>query len=230
MICVVHQDPGQAVEQGQVCPGCTQRIRRHLADILDLYMRLDLRPGSSAGQPRVSGSREAPLPLRVDALDLTMPARGGTVHDQRGDQIGHVPVASILDQWVDDWREHRARGERRPEPPTVAVLVGWLDVRLDDACQDHPAIDEFAAGMRQLRADLRREVGDVDPGPRRRAWPCPGCGQLALVADEDHVRCAVCEWAGRPVVDERIAALNVTHCGCGAVLLDPNARRRRPNG
>jgi hypothetical protein len=24
--------------------------------------------------------------------------------------------------------------------------------------------------------------------------------------------------------------LNVTHCGCGAVLLDPNARRRRPNG
>ena len=49
--------------------------------------------------PRVSGSREAPLPLRVDPLDLMMPARVAAVHDVLGDQIGQISVASALEIW-----------------------------------------------------------------------------------------------------------------------------------
>lgn len=171
---------------------------------------------TSSGTPRVSGSREAPLPLRVDVLDLTMPARGGTVHDLHGDQIGHVAVASVLDQWVEDWREHRDRGERRPEPPTVVVLVDWLGKRLGDACDDHPAIDEFAADVRRLCRVLRMVTGDGPARPERLPAPCPGCDLLALTRDHAGVRCRACgedwtegqyaEWVGRLVRDARMAA------------------------
>jgi hypothetical protein len=213
-ICIVDQS--REVETGQVCPGCTHRIACDLHDIADLYARISLRPVTGNTGPRVSGSREAPLPLRVDALDLTMPARGGTVHDLHGDQTGHIAVASVLDQWIDDWRDHRGKGERRPEPPTVIVLVGWLSVRLDDACGDHPAVDEFAADMRRLRRVLRMVVGDGPARPERLPAPCPACDLLALTRDHDGVRCRACErwwsegqyaeWVGQLARSARMAA------------------------
>jgi hypothetical protein len=216
MICVYCQHPDREVETGQVCPGCAHRIACDLRDIADLYVQVSVYPGSGATGPRVSGSREAPLPLRVDALDLTMPARGGTVHDLHGDQIGHVAVASVLDQWVEDWREHRDRGERRPEPPTVVVLVDWLGKRLGDACDDHPAIGEFAADVRRLCRVLRMVTGDGPARPERLPAPCPGCDLLALTRDHAGVRCRACgedwtegqyaEWVGRLVRDARMAA------------------------
>jgi hypothetical protein len=216
MICVCCQNPDREVQTGQVCPRCAHRIACDLRDIADLYVRISLWPDTGATGPRVSGSREAPLPLRVDALDLTMPARGGTVHDPHGDQAGHVAVASVLDQWVEDWRQHRAAGERRPGPPTVVVLVDWLGIRLTDACHDHPAVDEFAADMRRLRRVLRVVVGDGPARPERLSAPCPGCDLLALTRDHDWVRCQGCgewwteeqytEWVGRLARSARMAA------------------------
>jgi hypothetical protein len=216
VICVCCQHPDRDVETGQVCPGCAHRIACDLRDIADLYVQVSVYPGSGATGPRVSGSREAPLPLRVDALDLTMPARGGTVHDLHGDQIGHVAVASVLDQWVEDWREHRGKGERRPEPPTVVILAAWLGLRLGDACDDHPAIDEFAADVRRLCRVLRMVTGDGPVRPERLPAPCPGCDLLALTRDHAGVRCRACgedwtegqyaEWVGRLVRDARMAA------------------------
>jgi len=222
-VCVVAQNPNHHVEHGQVCAGCTQRIRCDLDDIVHLYLRLDLQPGSGNHGPRVTGSREAPLPLRVDALDLTMPARGegltavGKEPDPDGVplQVGQPSVASTLDLWVRDWREVRDRGEGLPTP-TVAVLVGWLTVRLDWACDEHPAVDEFAGEIRRLRNTLRREVGDVDPRPERLPAPCPACDLLAMVRDSDGVRCRNCrtelgddeyaDWVGRLARDARMAA------------------------
>jgi hypothetical protein len=216
MICVVCANPDRDVETGQVCPGCAHRIACDLRDIADLYVHVSLWPGSGNAGPRVSGSREAPLPLRVDALDLTMPARGGTVHDMHGDQTGHIAVASILDQWVEDWRDHRGKGERRPEPPSVIVLTDWLGKRLDDACHDHPAIDEFAADMRRLRRTLRMVTGDGPVRPERLTGPCPGCDQLTLVKDDGDIRCRACwvalsqdeydQWVGALVRSARMAA------------------------
>lgn len=213
--CVVCQNPDRQVEHGQVCPGCAHRIACDLRDIADLYVRLSLLPAVNPGRVRVTGSREAPLPLAVDVLDLTMPARGGTIHDQHGDQTGYIPVASELDQWVDDWREHLGRGERRPEPPTVVVLADWLGKRLDD-CLDHPAIDEFALDMRRLRQTLRRVSGDGPARPERLPAPCPRCDVIALVRDGDEVRCRMCPermgedeyatWVGRLAQSARMAA------------------------
>lgn len=213
MICVVDQH--REVEAGQVCPGCAHRIACDLHDIPDLYARISLLPSTGAAGPRVTGSREAPLPLRVDALDLTMPARAGSVHDLHGDQTGHIAVASILDSWVDDWRGQRGKGEGRPEP-YVAVLAGWLGVRLAEACADHPAVDEFAADMRRLVRSIRAVIGDAPVRPERLTAPCPGCDLLALVRVDDSVRCRACptwltgeqyaEWVGALVRSARVAA------------------------
>lgn len=215
MICVVCQHPDRQVETGQVCPGCAHRTACDLRDIADLYAQISLEPSISAAGPRVSGSREAPLPLRVDALDLTMPARAGTIHDEHGDQCGHIAAASILDSWVDDWRSHRGKGEGRPLP-TVVILADWLGVRLADACQDHPAIGAFADDMRRLRRALRAVIGDGPVRPERLPAPCPGCDLLALVRDHDGVRCRNCrgwwtfeqytEWVGQLVRGAKAAA------------------------
>jgi hypothetical protein len=136
----------------------------------------------------VTGSREAPLPLSVDVLDLMAPARYGTVHVPRDpdtdlplyeDQIGYQPVATVLGSWVRDWRDLRDRGERLPADE-IPVLASWLRVRLEWAADSHPAIDEFVTEIRGLRGALKSLTGERPPKPVRIWTPCSGCGQLSL--------------------------------------------------
>ena len=185
-------------ERASVCNGDRLWLDRTLTEIVELYALLpaNLLPGQAHGQ-RVSGSREAPLPLRVDPLDLMMPARVGIVHDLWRDQTGQVSVATILDLWVRDWRDVRDRGEGLPVP-TVLELTRWLGNRLDWACDDHPAVDEFAGEMRRLRGGLAAVVGVKSD--RVYVGPCPitddkgTCG-AALTADPylDIIRCPRCD-------------------------------------
>lgn len=167
--CVVCQR--QPPERPMVCEGCRQRVIDHLRQIVDLYATLPamLEPGASTGQ-RVSGSREAPIPVRLDPLDLSLPLRGSqAVRDPYGDQTGMVPVVWRLDSWARDWQTTLVPDQRLPVP-TVATLAGWLRDRLDLACRHHPAVDEFAAEMRQTVAALDQALGRVPPKPE----PCCG--------------------------------------------------------
>lgn len=154
---------------GVVCTRCRGRVDGNLGGIVDMYATLPehMERGRAPGQ-RVSGSREAPLPLLVDALDLSMPAPTGRrlwthVRDDRGDQGGRPSVAGVLDSWVREWRSLRAMREHAPVP-TVAELVGWLRNRLDWVCDrddadDVYAISDFAAEMRELHSALRAVCG-----------------------------------------------------------------------
>jgi hypothetical protein len=223
MICAVGQHPDREVEASQVCAGCIHRIACDLRDVADLYVRISLRPAAGAAGPRVSGSREAPLPLHLDALDLTMPARaeGLTAAGREPDpggvplQVGYLSVASVLDLWVRDWRETRQRGEGLPAP-TAVILADWLGKRLDWACAEHPAIAEFAGEIRQLRSTLHALTGDSPARPERLPAPCPGCDLLALIRDHAGVRCRACgewwtegqyhEWLGQLARSARMAA------------------------
>lgn len=165
---------------GYVCEGDRTWLHTAMVEIPKLYGRLpaSLAAGGNAAE-KVSGSREAPLPLRVDVLDLMLPSDlDPLVPDVRGtvyidDQAGRVSVATVLDGWVRDWCEVRESGEGLPVP-TVAVLAGWLDVRLDWACDDHPAIDEFAKEIRDLLAAMRAAVGES--GDKMVLGPCPAMG------------------------------------------------------
>src|SRR5690349_5652729 len=156
-LCVVCQR--RQFDRAQVCQGDRIWLDRTLLEIVELYALLpaNLAPGRHHGQ-RVSGSREAPLPLRVDPLDLLMPARAATVHDTYRDQVGQVSIASVLDSWVRDWRDVRDRGEGLPTP-TVVDLARWLGNRLEWAADLHPAVDEFAAELRKMRGGLAAVVG-----------------------------------------------------------------------
>ena len=135
---------------------------------------------------RVGGSREAPLPLRVDPLDLTLPARVATVHDGYGDQAGNLPVASVLDSWARDWADVRNMRETLPDP-TVVELGRWLGNRHPWAADTHPAVDEYATELRRLNATVRAVVGIKSD--RVYVGPCPvtdergSCG-AALTADQ----------------------------------------------
>lgn len=186
-----------------VCTGCRTQVRIELSEIPDLYARLDsARAGSGAG-PKVSGSREAPVPVSLDAVDLSAPARAGSVGVRhRGDwstkggdpdQVGYLPVATELDTWVRDWISHDwCPGDHLPAP-TVAILAGWLRVRLDDACDRHPAIDEFAATVKSVRRALTRSIGELRHVDRLPA-PCPTCDLTTLIRRDGaaYVECTSC--------------------------------------
>jgi len=207
--CVVCQLPNRTPERGQVCEPDRARIGRNLRDIGDLYQRIDLQPGRAASGSRPTGKPGSRMPLAVDPLDLTMPARIGSVSDSFGDQIGHDSVASVLDSWVRDWCEVRDRGERLPIP-TVAVLVDWLFKRLGWACDEHGAIDEFAGEVKHLCSTLRAVCGETEPRPERLWVPCPRCDLLALrrtPGDAYPIRCASCPYAGTEDEYERYTKL-----------------------
>lgn len=150
----------------QCCAGCQRKLLHQLNDTVDLYAMLPafLAPGSSAGAPKVSGSREAPLPLRLDVLNLLGAAAGGTVHDPHGDQTGTTPVVERLHSWERDWRETRGLSPGKG-PATVTSCTGFLRAQLDWAAREHPAIVEFATELRELVSELRVATGDPRPKP-----------------------------------------------------------------
>lgn len=164
------------------------------------------RISGTATAGRVSGTPEAPVPVNLDLVDLTAPARAGSYlphanaelhavaaivtrtrtlerHEyaaQWTDQIGHLSVATTLDAWVRDWRGHRTKREGWPAA-TVGDMAGWLGDRLDDACDDHPAVDEFAADISDVHAALRGVLGLIGPWPELlRGVPCRRCDTAAL--------------------------------------------------
>jgi hypothetical protein len=138
-----------------------------------------------------------------------MPARIGGVHEPpctckeprpecrfghpHGDQAGHISVATLLDSWVRDWRDVLRLHEGLPTP-TVMVLSTWLSNRIDRACADHPAIDEFAAEIRDLVRSLRRVTGVSEVRPEHLDVPCRRCDLLDLhrLPGEDRVECSSC--------------------------------------
>jgi hypothetical protein len=201
-LCVVDQY--RTYEREHVCQACRHRLDALLTEIGDLAAMLpdQLEPGVS-GEPRVSGTREAPLPLRADVLDLTLPAnqgsRGPMVRGALGldpDQVGDLSVATELDTWARDWLNTGAPG--RLPVPTVPSLIGWLRIRLEWACDEHERVGEFAEDVGDMVRRLRRAVGQV--GDRKRVGRCPvtddegrSCG-ATLTADPwiDIIECPRC--------------------------------------
>ncbi|MEV4970608.1 hypothetical protein [Streptomyces scopuliridis] len=186
------------------CRHCTDRIDgqlRALAGPDGLYARLSaqLAPGAGNGGPAVSGSRAAPVPLRLEVLNL-MTAGG--------------PILGPLETWVRDWREHgRAEVcEAGTLQQRVDHAVRTLRFNLEWAAANHPAIDEFAGEIGQMRRQCEGQVTGEKP-PRRIPVACP-CGQVLRVAlDTAGERCPGCgeqyghtEVLRLPMAERRAAA------------------------
>jgi hypothetical protein len=188
----------------QACRPCTDRVDlnlRSLAGPDGLYARLSgrLMPGSGSGGPSVSGSRTAPLPLRLEPLSLL--ARGG--------------VVTILQTWLIDW--HETLDYRHPRwdgdlQQQCDQAVHRLRVLLPWAADAHPAFEEFARETGQLRRQCEAQVTGEKP-PMRVPVGCP-CGQtLRVTLDSPGARCPNCstsyghtELMGLPLAERRTAA------------------------
>lgn len=174
-----------------VCRICEQRIGRDLTALAGpggLYARLCLRiyPSRRGDGPAVSGTASRGMPPNAEVLSLT--ANGG--------------IVSMLETWVKDWATYGlgtvGLGGRLSY--RVDRAVATLHLNLGRACGVHPAMDEFAAEIRQAR---RRCEGLItgERAPRPIPVACP-CGHILHVTIEtDGEECRGCgEWHGRQEV------------------------------
>lgn len=157
-------------------------------------------PGQS-GAPRVAGSQERPVPIRVDRFDLLAPARRSTsatrdlaYPEQDEDQVGHLSVATVLDGWCRDFAEQR----RESVPaPFVTVQCRYLADRLDWAFTDHEAVDELAKDVSDLWHALYNAAGLTKPKREHCAGiPCRSveCDLKTLwrIPGSDYIECESC--------------------------------------
>jgi hypothetical protein len=165
-------------------------------------------PGQRGGA-RVHAAPSSSPPLSLDAVDLTsgvnhaaraLLARGVLGLDD--DQVGHLSAATILHGWVRDWAEIRREGEPMP---VVREMCRWLSDRLDWACSRHPALDEFAGEVLELRGVLTALTGRAEPPPETLSAPCPGCSMLSLFRDVDLERVVCGNGCLRAWTDEEYA-------------------------
>lgn len=158
---------------------------------LERFHLLEVNAGAVPGQssaPRVRRSREAPIPINVDRLDLLGPADPRTVHNLTGDQIGYPSAATVLDGWCAMFAEEMRHSTPKPE---VATQSRWLLDRLDELFK-HPAIDECAKEIGDLWHALRRACGLTMPKPELcQGVPCRNCDLRLLfrVPGSTYIEC-----------------------------------------
>ncbi|MEU2313117.1 hypothetical protein [Streptomyces albidoflavus] len=184
--CVVCHSALWQDELGRMaCRRCTDRISADLAALPGLYVQLGgaLMPGSGAGGPAVSGSRTAPLPLRLAPLSLA--ARGG--------------VVTVLQSWLVDVHELLGYPHPRWEGDLVGQchqVVARLQLLLPWIAENHPAVDDFAHEVRRTRAECEQVITGERRG-RTVAVACPCGATLRITLDTLGRRCTCGEQYGR---------------------------------
>ena len=191
-------------EHGFACRPCVERIDRQLRALAGpegLYARLSaqLAPGAGNGGPAVSGSRTAPVPVRLEVLSL-MTAGG--------------PVLGPLETWVRDWETHGRADmcEAGTLQQRVDHAVGTLRFNLAWAAANHEAIDEFGREVALMWRACERQITGERPA-RTVPVACPCGAVLRVTLDTAGARCAGCgkqyghsDLMELPLAERRIAA------------------------
>jgi hypothetical protein len=200
------------------CGDCRLRLAAIPGEIADAYALLPplLWPGSTKGGEVRSKDPDPPMPLG-DIHDLLAdfpypqgPLRLGRLAEHAGDQVGRLPVRTTLGTWARDWVERRDVGEYGPRD-TVLSMCMWLAERTDWACDQHPAVADYAEDMQSLRGLLLALVGRPEPDERPKALPgvpCIRCRHVSLSRDHDGtVRCSWqdCMGVWKPDEYERVS-------------------------
>jgi hypothetical protein len=147
-------------------------------------------------QPSVTGSREAPLPINVDAVDLTAAPRAGAATGDPRDQVGYLSVATVLDGWARYVRNSIVPNFSLPRRD-VTHLVRFLHNQLYAMVDELPgALPGLAGDLRGLCAALRHILGDTDPPPQPllgvRCRHCQTMSTLVPWPDGRYVECRAC--------------------------------------
>lgn len=166
---------------------CEHQMRDHLVAIPGLYalMGAILMPGSVPGGGRVSGTRTAPLPARLEPLSLR--ARGGLV--------------TTLTLWETDVRTERGLSAgvvRGLSERDLSAIVLFLRAQLPWIAEKYSQAEKFATDLRDIVHDCRAAAGILPSAMRIGDCPNPladgdPCG-TALYVDPhaEEIRCWWC--------------------------------------
>ena len=182
----------------QACRPCQDRADvalRQLAGPGGLYAKLGtvLVPGRGSDVAHVSGSRSAPVPLRLEPLSLQ--ARGG--------------VVTVLQDWLVDWHEHldwrhpRWQGNLQQQCDGVVYA---LRVNLDWAAAHYPAFADFLHEVTSLVRQCERQItGERKERPIAVACPCGAV--LKVTVSTPGARCRGCntQYARTEILDLPLA-------------------------
>jgi hypothetical protein len=164
----------------RLCQGRADQALQQLPGPDGLYAQLAARlmPGHGGDSVVVSSSRTAPLPLRLEPLNLM--ARGG--------------VVTVLQEWLVDWHERlgwnhpRWNGDLQHQLDDV---VHALRVNLEWAASSHPAFNAFLADIgSQVRQCERQITGERKERPIAVACPCGAI--LRITVSTPGKRCGGC--------------------------------------
>lgn len=177
------------LETGQrLCDPCIRDMARWLGSLpAELVVLGASMQRETTGEPARGRTRSAPLPCRIDTLNLLGPAAPGDVSDEYGDQYGDLPLAAVLSGWVQLVIEERhLNGPRQWD---VLTLAAWLKPHLGWCAQW-----DWSAHLRdELHGMMRAVWGITRLRPRTRAIsrPCPRCQELSLAQTDgdQYVRC-----------------------------------------
>lgn len=132
----------------------------------------ELEPGARGTGPRVSGSKNAPIPARLGPLNDS--TNGGLVND--------------LEEWVNDWQTRgyatRCSGVRPQYRMDQAVAT--LRFNLDTAVRRHEAINSFAEEIREIRGTCEGMIVGARP-PKPLTALCH-CGTRIKFNLNTHIR------------------------------------------
>lgn len=215
VVCTVADLDRLSPPRRQTCQACAEATATTLRDFLEVLAvapRAYLRSGSAQGE-RVKGSTEKPTP-GGDTLTLLGPGRDVTIAHTAPD-IWHdddpEPAVSMLASWEDDWRDIRdddprpvqpwesskgdrrsTGGIRRPIARTIHRAVRYLSLHNDWAAEHHPAYDEYAHHLTEIKDRTERALR-VDSLVHKLPVKCPHCdGRLVRDDGADRVRCRKC--------------------------------------
>ena len=168
------------------CPECQQRMDGQLVDVLEFYALAEgeLLPGSGSG----ARGTERSLGVRLSALDFL---------------AGHDAV-TVLGLWESEWREYYDLSIQpmlaRPEP-LLARSVAFLRAWLPRACDDHPAVDDFAHELHDCWAE-GRTAARCAPASTVTSVDCP--------ADDDSHESGIC--GKRIGIDAEVRTVQCHRC------------------
>jgi hypothetical protein len=173
-VCIVRYPDCQprVSDPALACDACREALVREVVELWELAEELDLTPRAGSG-PKVSGSREAPLPVRLDVLNLVGPG-SANVRDIHGDQVGELPLAVWWAEWHGAW----------------GIALDW-----QLALAYHEAVDDFARELATMARLVRGALGISATKPEYRyGVPCRNCDVKALWSypDDNRVACRLC--------------------------------------
>jgi hypothetical protein len=190
----------------RLCQDRADHALRQLPGPVGVYAQLAKRlaPGRGGDSIVVTASRTAPLPLRLEPLNLM--ARGG--------------VVTILQTWQTDW--HEQLGWRHPRwngglQQQCDEAVKALHNNLEWAASSHPAFGDFTQEITALVRQCERQItGERAERPISVACPCGTV--LRITVSTPGKRCHGCntQYDRSEILDLPLAARSDGQAGVAA--------------